>query len=255
MRDLSRTAWALLAALLLCGAADPARADDRGEEIFKNMDQALTSAEDQWFEYDFIVQKPGEPERTLVFQVTVKGTKLRRLHFLSPGDVKGMRFLVLSVTQMYVYLPAFRKVRRVASHVRDQGFMGSAHSQDALLVVTFGEYMQGKFISEDEQTFTVEGTLRKGQQFPYPKIVFTIDKKMSQPVKMLYHDDKGQHIKTETRTDWECVEDGKICNPVMMKLVDHRRNDVTTVLKRRKWKYNQNVLDKFFTVRSLQRRR
>jgi len=255
MNGTARFVCVCLTAALLLGAADAARADEKGEEIFKTMDRALTSADDQWFEYDFIIQKPGEADRTLVFQVTIKGTRLRRLHFLSPGDVKGMRFLVLSVTQMYVYLPAYRKVRRVASHVRDQGFMGSAHSQDDMSITVYGEFLAGRFLSEDDQTYTVEGTLREGKQFPYPRMVLTIDKKMYQPVKLLYYDDKGKHIKTETRTDWECIEDGKICNPAIMKLVDHRRNDVTTILKRRKWKANQNVPDKFFTVRSLQRRR
>lgn len=31
---------------------------------------------------------------------------------------------------MYVYLPAFGKVRRIASHTKDQGFLGLTFSQD-----------------------------------------------------------------------------------------------------------------------------
>jgi len=243
-------AW--MAVLLLAASA---RADERGEEIFKKMDAALTSAEDQWFEYDFVIQKPGEPERSLVFQVTIKGEQWRRLHFLAPGDVKGMRFLVLSVSQMYVYLPAYRKVRRVASHIKDQGFMGSAYSQDDMSIVTFSEFPKPRLLSEDDASYTVEGPLREGQSFPYPKIVLTIDKKMYQPVKLLYFDDKGQHVKTEERKDWTCVENGAICAPAVMRLVDHRRGDVASELRSRQWKYNQGVPDKFFTVRSLQRRR
>jgi len=235
-------------------ASSPATAALDADEIFRRMDAALTSAEDQFFEYDFIVRKPGEAERRMLFQVTIKGDQKRLLHFLAPGDVKGMKFLILGLSQMYVYLPAYRKVRRVASNVRDQGFMGSAHSQDDMSIVTFSPYLKPRLLSEDAAAWTVEGTLREGLSFPYAKVVLTIDKKMYQPLKLLYFNDRGQHVKTEERVDWVC-KDGNICAPGSMTLVDHRRNDVATILRPRKWKYNQGVSDRFFTVRNLQRRR
>jgi len=254
----SRMLSRIVFGFILAGFAlyfSPVLAENNAKEIAKKMDQAMTRAKDQFFEYDMVIQKPGQEERSLIFQVTIKGRNKRRLNFLEPGDVKGMKFLVLSTTQMYIYLPAYRKVRRVASHVRDQGFMGSAYSQEDMAIVTYGDYMEPKLISDDKDTWTLEMTRRKGKEkdFPYPKLQITLDKKMYQPVKIEYFNDDGKIIKTETRTDFECK--GNICNPKVMKMVDHRRNDVVTYLKRRKWKLNTGIKDSYFTVRSLQRRR
>ena len=239
---------------LLLVASSAALAGPSGDEIIAEMDRRMTLADDQFFEYEMVTEVPGEGKRSVLLTAQIKGDSWRRLEFLSPGDVKGMRVLILSLEKMYVYLPAYRKIRRVASHVRDQGFMGSAHSQDDMSIVTFSPYLKPRLLSEDAAAWTVEGTLREGLSFPYAKVVLTIDKKMYQPLKLLYFNDRGQHVKTEERVDWVC-KDGNICAPGSMTLVDHRRNDVATILRPRKWKYNQGVSDRFFTVRNLQRRR
>ena len=53
------------------------------------------------------------------FVSTVKGPKALT-DFSAPADLRGTRVLVLGRTQMYIYLPAFRKIRRIASHVNQQ---------------------------------------------------------------------------------------------------------------------------------------
>ena len=57
-----------------------------------------------------------------------------------------MNLLIRSPTQMYIYLPSFRKVRRVASHVQEQGFMGSAFDHAEVSLATYSD------------TFTVSAT-------------------------------------------------------------------------------------------------
>ena len=231
----------------------PVLAETPGERVLRVMDSALTAGDDQYFVWQMTTRERGKPDRRIVFEVTIKGTEWRRIELLAPGDVKGIRYLVRSLTQMYVYLPAYRKVRRVASHVKDQSFMGSAMNQDEMAIVTFSEAMTPKLLSETDVHWKLEVKQREGKEFPYPKMVLDIHKKYKQPSRLEYYNDRNMHIKTETRTDWEC--DGEIFHARVMNMVDHRRNDIETTMEAKKWKVNTGVPDKFFTVRSLQRRR
>lgn len=222
-----------------------------GDEVVKRMDQAFTRAADQSFDFDLITTEPGKGERRMTYHVDIKGTSFRRVEFLSPGDVKGMRILVVSVNQMYVYMPAFRKVRRIASHVRNQGFMGTAYSYDEMSIVTYGNVFSAKLVSESDKDWTIEMERRPGQEFSYPRLKMVVSKEYSQPTRIEYYNDKGALLKTEERSDYECAEN--LCNPRLMKLVDHTRNDLTTRMVRKSWKRNSGIPDSFFTQRSLQK--
>ena len=248
----SLAAVAALACLLpLAGAR--AAAHPTGDDIVGRMDKALTSARDQYFEYKLATYEPGKPPRVLTFSVHIMGDKYRRIEFMAPGDVKGTRFLVLDVDQMYVYMPAYKKVRRVASHVKSQGFMGSAYSQDEMSVVTYGDIYAAKYVDEDADTYHLEMTRRPGQTFPYPKMEMWVRKDSYQPQKLIYYNDKGVKQKTENRESFQCKEN--TCNPRIMTLIDHSRGDLKSVMVQQAWKLNTGVDERFFTVRSLQRRR
>jgi hypothetical protein len=222
-----------------------------GDKIIQQMDASMTRAKDQYFQFDFVILEPGKAPRQLLMEVNIKGAKWRRVEFLAPGDVKGMRVLSLSLDQQYVYLPAFRKVRRVASHIRNQSFMGSSYSYDEMATVTYGDLFTGELVSENDKEWVVVGARRPGKDFSYPKIEFTILKSTNQPSLMKYINDKGVVLKTEQRLNYECQEN--LCNPKEMILTDHTRNNLVSKMVRKQWKRNTGISDAFFSVRDLQR--
>ena len=236
--------------LLLTSAA--AGEESPGEKVLRLMDEAMTQAQDQHFLHEIVTQEPGKDARKMKMEVYIKGKEWRRIEFLEPGDVKGMRVLVRSVTQMYVSLPAYRKVRRVASHVRSQGFMGTTLSHDDISIVTYGPLFTAKLLSENDTHWTIEATLKEGKDYPCPKLEFDVLKNIKQPSEIRYFNDKGVKIKTEYRSNYDCQ--GTICNPKKLKMVDHTRNGMWTEINCLEWKVNTGVKDSLFTVRSLQRR-
>lgn len=223
-----------------------------GEQVMRLMDEAMTQAQDQYFVHELVTQEPGKDLRRMKMQVRIKGKEWRWIEFLEPGDVKGMRVLVRSVSQMYVYLPAYRKVRRVASHVRSQGFMGTTFSHDDISTVTYGPLFSAKLLSENDTHWTIEATLKEGKDYPYPRLQFDVLKNVKQPSEIRYFNDKGAKVKTEFRSNYDCQ--GTICNPKKLKLVDHNRNGMWTEIICHDWKINTGVKDSQFTVRSLHRR-
>jgi hypothetical protein len=70
-------------------------------------------------DYEITNKEPGKDEGTLAMTVKLKGEK-RYTEFSAPADMRGTKVLILSPTQMYVYLPSYGKVRRIANHTKDQ---------------------------------------------------------------------------------------------------------------------------------------
>jgi outer membrane lipoprotein-sorting protein len=224
-----------------------------GNQVLAQVDAAMTRATDQSFEYEAITKEAGKPERSMAFDVFIKGKEWRRIDFLAPGDVKGMRILVRSVSNLYVYLPAYKKVRRVASHVKEQGFMGTSFSHDEMSLVTFSPVYTAKLLEEADKFWKLEATIKPDAVFPYPRLLMEVRKDIQQPVQIDYFNDKGLHVKTETRLKYSCQD--KICTPGIIKMVDHTRGDMESSLNMRKWQPNSGLDDDFFTVRALQRSR
>jgi hypothetical protein len=240
----------LVLAILFALPSLEARAETPGEKAMRLMDEAMTRAKDQYFEYDVITQEPKKAQTKMSMTVRVKKL-LRLIDFTAPGDIKGMRVLVLSLTQMYVYLPAYHKLRRVASHAREQGFMGTALSHDDTSISTYGDLYQGKLVGETKTHFRVQGTRRPGKDYPYARIDFAIRKDNHHPDELLYWSDKGVKLKTEARRDYSCQQN--ICTARVMKMTDHQRNSMWTELVRKEWRVNTGIADSEFTARALQR--
>ena len=243
----------MLTALLLTVVGATAHADAKGDAVIAKMDESMTRAKDQHFIHRVVTKEPGKAERKITMDVHIKGKEWRRIDFLAPGDIKGMKILILSLDQMYVYLPAFRKVRRVAGHAREQGFMGTTFSHDEMSIVTYGPTFTGKLLSENDKTWKVEATRRPGKTFRFKKLLFTLSKKFLQPLEIKYYNERNELLKTEQRSEYVC--ESKICQPKVLKLTDHTRNNAWSKIICDKWEVNTGVDERFFSVRALQRER
>jgi hypothetical protein len=247
-------------ALLLCAvlavAPSHARADQVAEHVLRLLDIAMSTAIDQSFDYDVITWEPGKGERTIGMAVKVKTPRWRRVDFLSPGDIKGMKALTLSLSELYIYLPAFHKIRRVAGHVRSQSFMGTTLSQDDMSIAQYSDaYTASRILRQDAQSWTIELTRKSGSDFTYPRLEITVLKKERMPLEIGYFNDKGTKVKTEARAGYTCkaTPKGQVCNCLEMKMTDHGRNGMWTKMIMKKWELNTRVPDRVFTQRDLQR--
>ncbi len=221
-----------------------------GDDILLRMDQAMTRGSDYAFSYEAVTQEPGKSPRSLAFDVELKGDK-RLVAFKAPGDVKGTRVLVLERNQMYVYVPAYRKVRRVASHVTEQGFMGTAFSYEDISTALYAPVFEADLASETHASWTLVLTPREGVETPYSRLEVEVDKARVLPLSARYYSATGEHLKTQTFADLQCHED--VCAPMVKKMVDHSRGDAQTTITAQDWAVNNGLPDSRFTVRELQR--
>jgi outer membrane lipoprotein-sorting protein len=236
--------------MLLLEAAHAAQADSKGSAVLKGIDDGLTRAKDMTYDMAMMIQNPGGEPRQITMKVHVRGNK-RHTEFLSPGDVKGMKMLAVGGEQLWVYLPAYSKIRRIASHARAQTLFGADYTYDDMAMVTYSDVYSGKLKGETKASWIVEASARPGKEVSYPKVVFEVSKKHGLPTKLSFFNKQGTHLRTETRGNFACQ--GNVCTAKLMKMVDHTRNDHWTTIKTSTWLVNTSFSDRVFSRASLRR--
>lgn len=236
-----------VAAVAVLAQPAPAHADPAGDKLVAAVDAAMNRAKTHKFDYEIINQEPGKGERRLAMKVQIKGA-MRLTEFSAPADMKGTKVLILSPTQMYVYLPAFNKVRRIASHTKDQSSFGLTFSQDDMATQAYGGDYQGKIASEDAASYRLVLTPKAGKDTAYGKIEVTVAKDKMLPTELKYFNGEGKNTKTETRTGYTC--EGNICTPGELKMTDNAKGHWTKLV-RKSWKVNENISDDVFSKRNL----
>ena len=235
----------LILALLAPGAA----LADEGPGLLKRMDEAMARSVDMTFRYDVLNQEPGAEPRLMQLRVWVKDT-LRLTEFEAPGDMKGTRALVRGQSQMYIYLPAYKKVRRVSSSLSEGGFMGTTFSNEDISTTEYSPYYDATVASQDDESWNLSLTPKPEAQVGYSKLEVRMSVKFQVPLEIKYFNKKGAHTKTETREGTSCVDD--VCTAEVMTMVDHTRGDASTSLTRTEWEVNTGLDDSLFTTRTLQ---
>lgn len=241
----------LRSTFLFLSLSAPAAADD-GPAHLAAVDKRANAPADTWFKFAATTQESGKAPRVMGFEVQNKGTK-RLVKFDAPSDMKGTRVLVLSRQQMWVYLPAYKKVRRVASHVKQQGFMGTMYSDEDMSTTHYSEAYNASIISEDDKQITLALKPKPGSQSGYAALEMVLRRDLMLPSEIRFFNETGQHIKTEKRPEYDC--EGDVCTPQTMKMVDHTRGDAYTILEAQERRVNQGVSDGLFSVRNLERGR
>lgn len=233
---------------VLLSVGSHARADAAGEKVLHQVDEAQNQYETLTLKYTMTTKEPGRDESHLIVRTNFKGHK-QFTELLGPPDMKGTKVLHLSNTKMYIYLPSYRKVRRVQSHMTEAGFLGTTYSQRDMNMTRFRPYFSADIEGEDNATWTLRLTARPDKRAPYGKIEMTVDKAKNLPLRMKYFNDKGAHVKTETRMKYFC--EGKVCLAKRQKMVDHTKSDKWSKLKLDEWDINPSLPDKMFSKRNL----
>lgn len=221
-----------------------------GAEVLSTVDKNANASSTLVAKVTATTTVAGKGDKELAFDLYVEGGK-RRVEFRAPGDIKGTRVLVLSRKQMYVWLPAYNKIRRVASHVSDQGFMGTAFSDADMSTAVFAEVYDAELVGETDAVWSLKLSQLPEEKSPYAAIEMSVRKDLGLPSEIKYFNAKGQHVKTETRDNYVC-EDGT-CIPGTITMVDHARGGLSTTLAQEIQSINEALAPEVFSQRSLQR--
>jgi len=96
--------------------------------------------------------------------------------FVEPAEIRDLGFLSLADDKMYLYLPGFDRVRRIASHARKESFAGSDLSNDDLSTGRYVDHFSAKIREETDQEYVLELTRKPGSNRIYPKSTVWVNK-------------------------------------------------------------------------------
>lgn len=221
-----------------------------GDQILQKVDDVLYAAKDKDEQVRFVlIDKTGkENVRDLI--TLEKGPDKRLMKFTSPADQKGIGFLSLPDDVMYVYLPAFNKTRRIASHVKNTKFAGTDLTYENLEAKRYSDLWNARLVSQDNEYYVLELSPKPKTVSDYSKLVVKVKKGDFLAVKIDYFDKSGTNCKTMDRGKfekygnyWEATES------IMTDLKEqHKTKLILSAIK-----HDTNIPDEKFSERYLMR--
>jgi outer membrane lipoprotein-sorting protein len=257
-KELARMHKPVVLAVVACwactlGWGGVAVAEDKldGKQVLAKVDHAINAFKDAVWESRLRVKEPNGQWRELTF-TTYQKVPGKRLVRFTGGESKGMNVLVESTETIYVYLPEFKRVRRMGTHVKNQTFGGSDFSSEDMSQTAYGTSFDPKLLSEDDKSWVLELAAKPGPEREFPRCKMWVSKEHFQPIRIEWMDASGKKLKTEERADFK-KDSPEHWQPMRITLVDHRRNDHTSEIIFLTSKIDSGLGDDMFTVRALQR--
>jgi len=219
---------------------------NQGKDSFSKIEMQLINASGQVRDRALILQSKEFPDGTRSY-----------LEFTAPADIAGTKLLIHehknSADDLWLYLPAIRKVRRVSSSQKYRSFVGTDFSYADLGSRNVDEYtykingqdtLQGKFC------YILESNEKEGTDTQYHRIVSWVDTTSWIPLKSeMYDEDNNLYKRLNT-------EQLKQFSGVWMpqKLTMENIQDKTkTILNFKDIQINTGLSDNIFTQRNLRR--
>jgi len=245
-----RNLMLLAAAFGLLAAGAWAQTPLNAGEILAKIDAAAAAPRDQDFEARLILRDAsgGSSERSLL--IWQKGADRRMARFLSPADQKGISVLSLPDGSIYLYLPAYKKVKRIASHVKNSSFAGTDFTYEDMEAVNYSAKYSPALGPEDERHYVLDLAPRAGQESGWSRLRVWALKDSFVPVTVEYYDRKGLLARRMSSGAVEKIKGYWVAREREMHdlAADHRSRMVLTNVR-----FDTGLSDELFTTRYLER--
>lgn len=246
-KRLLKSATALLAACLLAGAAQaeeqyagmtPA---EKGMAITVEADKRNSGWGDSKVDMEMIL-------RNRQGQESIRELRQRALEkpddgdwsmiiFDKPRDVKGTALLTYShkvdPDDQWLFLPALKRVKRIASNNKSGPFMGSEFAYEDLSSQEIEKYTDYKWLRDEScgdgpECYVIE-RVPVDENSGYTRQVAWLDKAEYRIQKVDFYDRKNELLKTLTANDYELYKD-EHWRAGKLEMVNHQTGKSTTLL-------------------------
>ncbi len=240
-----------LTLMLILGLAGAIRAGQpSAQNIVAKSDSVVNAPKDQKAIMKMILidKKGNRKHREAVFMQ--KGDDRRILRFTKPADQKGIAFLALPGDVQYLYMPAFHKVRRIASHIKNTKFAGTDFTYDDMSTSRLAKNYNARLLQEDAQFWILKLVPKPGVKKDYGHLKLWVRKDNYYPVKIEFYDRAGNLWKVMERR--QVVKIGKYWYAREMEMRD-LKEEHATIMQLKDVQFDLGLSNKLFTRRYLRR--
>jgi outer membrane lipoprotein-sorting protein len=179
--------------------------------------------------------------------------------FDTPRDIRGTAFLSFTHKirddEQWLYLPALKRVKRIAPSNKSSPFMGSEFSYEDMSSQELEKFTY-KWIKDEDlngiECFVLE-RYPVEENSGYSKQVVWIDKSDYRIRKIDYYDRKGKYLKTLKLSNFKKYS-GKFWKPIIYEMANHKTGK-NTRLEFSDYRFGIDLEEKDFTQSSLRRAR
>jgi outer membrane lipoprotein-sorting protein len=195
----------------------------------------------------------------------IKGTsdEMRYVKFLSPTDIKGTSTLLNQNTgkddDMWIYLPALKKVRRLIANNKRDSFVGTDFSYGDVMGFKVEEWNYKLLKEENKNTrpcYVIESIPKNKETIDntgYSKRILWIDKENFVGLATDGYDGSGQILKKSLATEIKLVDSANKKYVAMKLEAENVQSNHKTVITFENYKANVGVGDEYFKARSLEK--
>jgi hypothetical protein len=191
-------------------------------------------------------------------------TEKRVFRFLAPAEVKGMGILIFDydtkADDMWVFMPAMRKSRRIMSSAGSQSFMGSEFSNADINVPPLDDYdhtlVKEEACAGGETCYVVE-TVPKTQEIAkaegYAKKTWFVSKTKFVALRCLFYGQDGKLFKELIASDVKLLDSKKKRYRIMRMEMINKQNGRRSIFESTKMNFAPNTKDEYFTTSYIER--
>ena len=205
-----------------------------GFEIAKMVDERPTPMDMSNKTKMILTNSKGKSRTNNMISKSMAGNKKQLIWFLEPKDDKGVAFLKIEHDdkddEMRMWLPAFKKVRRISSKKKGDAFMGSDLSYEDLSSRNLDENEYNRLddeVVDGKDCYVLEITPGKVANSSYSKHVSWIEKSSLVGVKEESYDKRGRLKKVKEFT-FQILKDYHVIKRVFVK--DVQKTHTTEVM-------------------------
>jgi outer membrane lipoprotein-sorting protein len=228
-----------------------------GKEIMEKVDSVL-KADEKYMEEEMILYTSSGTTRkrtVSVWNKRVDDMNKMLLRFNAPADIKGTGFL-MEGDDMWLYLPALGREKRVAGSAKQGNFMGSDLTYEDMETLGntgfSGDYSptlleKSEFNGRDAYLLKL---IPEDEESAYSKLEMWVDAEIYLPLHIIYYDSDGEEYKQLTTRNHKELDGKWTATELEMK---NLKKGTKTVLKVNEVDFNISIDDNVFTIRFLER--
>ena len=215
-----RLAVALIFGITFAGPAAAVTAEEQGFEIAARSDRTDVGFGDSRVELQMILRNAAGQESTRSLEIATLekpneevGDKSLVL-FDTPRDIEGTALLsharILDPDNQWLYLPALKRVKRIASSNKSGPFVGSEFAFEDFTSLELNKYEYKYLGSEDMDGMMhdVVERLPRYENSGYSKQVAYVDQDVFQIRKVEFYDRRGDLLKVLVLSDYRQYDNG-----------------------------------------------
>ncbi len=190
---------------------------------------------------------------------------LSLMFFLSPADVKNTGFLTYDYDEsgkdddQWLYLPALRKTKRIASDDKSGSFMGSDFNFSDMTERDLNDYdftLMKEVDVKGVKTWQIKSVPRSkeiAEETGYSKSIIWVRQDVKMVIRGVSWVNKSRRLKYFEVKKLEKIDGIWVNTEFQMKTKEGKRTVHATVLRQLNTKFNQNLGKSMFTVRQLEK--